>query len=446
MPIKKHGGGGASVLTGDAVVANVVAGKTFYKDDPTTKLTGTLALTGDAVVANVLADKTFYADNPASKLTGTMTNNGAVNTDISAKATEVTIAAGYHNGSGKVKIATAEQDKCIAENIKSGVTLLGVAGSLAAGVDTSDATATASGIETGTTAYVNGAKLTGLRKHIVVATATYFYVLDSLGLNRMGGGSNYGYDLRNMALVGDKIFVAPNKTKMGAVLKYGLALDMETANIYNSTFYNIVSDGTNIFGAGDAYIEKLAIASFSGGNTANYLTYGGAIYGMDILGSYLYLGGATVKKVFKAALSNCAKQTESADYGGTIYSVCCDSTNIFAGGATTQKVFKYDTDLAKLAESADYGGTIRVIHQDGDHLYVGGETTNKVYKLLKSDLSKVTESASYGGAIYTIKSDSTYLYIGGVTTRKVYKLLKSDLSKVEESAAFSATIENICFI
>lgn len=132
MPIKRHGGGGASVLT------------------------------GDAAVGNVLADKTFYKDDPASKLTGTMTNQGAVSTDISAKATEVTIAAGYHSGSGKVKIATAEQDKIIAGNIKSGVTLLGVAGSLAAGVDTSDATAVAGHIMTGFTAYgAAGTKLTG---------------------------------------------------------------------------------------------------------------------------------------------------------------------------------------------------------------------------------------------------------------------------------------------
>ena len=82
---------------------------------------------GDAVVGDVLDGKIFSNDEDTG-IEGTMTNNGTVSTDISAKATEVTIAQGYHSGSGKVKIATAEQNKIITGNIKAGVTILGVAG------------------------------------------------------------------------------------------------------------------------------------------------------------------------------------------------------------------------------------------------------------------------------------------------------------------------------
>ena len=55
-------------------------------------------------------------------------NRGAVEGSISDANTNYTIQAGYHNGQGKVGIAAAEKLKLIASNIKSGVTILGVAG------------------------------------------------------------------------------------------------------------------------------------------------------------------------------------------------------------------------------------------------------------------------------------------------------------------------------
>jgi hypothetical protein len=307
-------------------------------------------------------------------------------------------------------------------------------------------TAAADDIANNKTASVNGAKITGLRKHIAVGASTYIYTIDSFGLNRLGFYYNNGYGVKDMVAEGTRIYIAQGYYRLYSNLKYLMVADLQTNSLNNSSFFKIVSDGTNLYAAGDWGVEKVSISGFSGGSASATRSYGGAVYGIDKLGTDVYFGGATVKKVFKAAMSNLAKTTESADYGGIIYSVCCDTTNIFAGGATTQKVYKYDTDLAKLAESADYGGTIRVIHQDGDYLYVGGETTKKVFKLLKSDLSKVTESADYGGTINAIKSDDTYLYIGGATTNKVFKLLKSDLSKIEESLTVGNTIDSICFL
>ena len=57
-----------------------------------------------------------------------MTNNGAVTGTISTKAGQYTVPQGYHDGSGKVGISSTEQQKIIAGNIKSGVTILGVEG------------------------------------------------------------------------------------------------------------------------------------------------------------------------------------------------------------------------------------------------------------------------------------------------------------------------------
>lgn len=62
--------------------------------------------------------------------TGTLADNGATGGTISTKAGTVAIPAGITSG-GSVSISTTEQAKIVASNIKSGVTLLGVAGSLA---------------------------------------------------------------------------------------------------------------------------------------------------------------------------------------------------------------------------------------------------------------------------------------------------------------------------
>ena len=81
-----------------------------------------------AQVAEILTGKTAYARG--TKLTGTMPNNGGVTGAINTVAGEYTIAQGYHDGSGKVSIDPTEQAKIIAANIKQGVQILGVTGTL----------------------------------------------------------------------------------------------------------------------------------------------------------------------------------------------------------------------------------------------------------------------------------------------------------------------------
>lgn len=81
----------------------------------------------DAAASEILSGKKAYG--ASGEITGSMSNNGATGGTISTKAGTVTIPAGYTTG-GTVSISSTEQAKIIASNIKSGVTLLGVAGSL----------------------------------------------------------------------------------------------------------------------------------------------------------------------------------------------------------------------------------------------------------------------------------------------------------------------------
>ena len=86
--------------------------------------------TGDADAASgdLLTGKTAFSSS--GSINGSMANNGSTSGTIATKAGTVTIPAGYTTG-GTVAIDSTEQSKIIASNIKSGVTLLGVAGSLA---------------------------------------------------------------------------------------------------------------------------------------------------------------------------------------------------------------------------------------------------------------------------------------------------------------------------
>lgn len=120
-------------LTADTVTANKILTSYTAHDASGTIITGTCDYdvnSQDATVkvAEILDGKTAYARG--TKLTGTMPNNGSVSLTISTIDDEVSIAQGYHDGSGKVKILDTEAAKLIASNIKQGISILGVTGTL----------------------------------------------------------------------------------------------------------------------------------------------------------------------------------------------------------------------------------------------------------------------------------------------------------------------------
>lgn len=118
-------------LSGDtADAAHVLKGSTFHDKSGAPK-TGTCEFdsdtSGDTVAAaEMLVNKTAHARGV--KITGTMPDNGAVSGTIATKDGQYTVPQGFHDGSGKVGIASAEKAKLIPGNIKSGVEVLGVTG------------------------------------------------------------------------------------------------------------------------------------------------------------------------------------------------------------------------------------------------------------------------------------------------------------------------------
>ena len=120
-------------LTQDDITPDKLAAGIKAHDKSGAPIVGTSTFDADtsdanAVAAELLKDKTAYVNGV--KVTGTMPNNGAKTLDITNKSTPVTIPMGFHDGSGKAQIAADEQAKLIPKNIREGITVLGVIGTM----------------------------------------------------------------------------------------------------------------------------------------------------------------------------------------------------------------------------------------------------------------------------------------------------------------------------
>lgn len=79
----------------------------------------------DATASHILTGKTAYG--ASGSISGSMANNGSTSGTIGTKAGTVTIPAGYTSG-GTVSLTNVTD--CVAGNILSGKSILGVSGNL----------------------------------------------------------------------------------------------------------------------------------------------------------------------------------------------------------------------------------------------------------------------------------------------------------------------------
>lgn len=148
-----YGGNTLIDLTSDTVTADKILSGYKAHASSGAPITGSCTYDADtsdatATVAEILATKTAYKNG--SKLTGTMPNRGAVTGTITTVSGTYTIQNGYHDGSGTVGISSTEQAKIIASNIREGVEILGVTGTMSGQEDvhaqTKTVTPTVSGL------------------------------------------------------------------------------------------------------------------------------------------------------------------------------------------------------------------------------------------------------------------------------------------------------------
>ena len=113
MAISKIVYGGQTLidLTSDTVEASKLLTGTTAHGANGEVITGTCSFDANtqdatATASEILKDKIAYVRG--AKITGSMKNNGAVAGTISTKTGAYTVPQGYHDGSGKVQIASAE--------------------------------------------------------------------------------------------------------------------------------------------------------------------------------------------------------------------------------------------------------------------------------------------------------------------------------------------------
>ena len=143
-------------LTDDtAVESTVLNGYTFHKANGE-PVSGSCTFDADTSDANATSDDILYgktAYKNGSKLTGTMANIGQQTSTLSSRDSAVAIQVGFHDGSGSVGLSSADKSNLIADNIREGVTILGIQGSMTGSEDVKATTVSTTPYTTAKTYY-----------------------------------------------------------------------------------------------------------------------------------------------------------------------------------------------------------------------------------------------------------------------------------------------------
>lgn len=132
-----YGGDTLIDLSNDtAVASDVLTGKYFHLKSGE-RVQGTCAYDADtsdanASAAEILNGQTAYVNGV--KVTGSMPNNGGTNVVVSTKA-GTTIPLGYSDGSAKAVIDSASSTNLVAANVRQGVEILGITGTMSGSED-----------------------------------------------------------------------------------------------------------------------------------------------------------------------------------------------------------------------------------------------------------------------------------------------------------------------
>lgn len=132
-----YGGDTLIDLSNDtAIASDVLTGKYFHLKSGE-RVQGTCTYDADtsdanASAAEILSGQTAYVNGV--KVTGSMPNNGSTNVVVSTKA-GTTIPLGYSDGSAKAVIDSASSTNLVAANVRQGVEILGITGTMSGSED-----------------------------------------------------------------------------------------------------------------------------------------------------------------------------------------------------------------------------------------------------------------------------------------------------------------------
>lgn len=131
-----YGGEVLMDLTGDTATPDQVQKGASFHDKSGAAVTGTCTFDSDtqdatAVEAELLQGQTAYVKG--RKVIGSMPNHGGVTGELTDRDTPYQIPFCFHDGSGTAGLSAADQAKLIPANIREGISVLGVTGSMTSG-------------------------------------------------------------------------------------------------------------------------------------------------------------------------------------------------------------------------------------------------------------------------------------------------------------------------
>ena len=220
--------------------------------------------TGGSVEANqMLAGVSGYSKGVL--VTGTIPSKGAAT--YTPGTTNQTIASGQYLSGTQTIVGDTDLN---AENIKSGIDLFGIEGTY-----TSDATATASDILSGKTAYVNGTKVTGT---LVQITNNSIGLIAENGMGLRGENASVSITYNNL-VVGAYYMViptiVPRRTNCGWSGGSSTTFNLSGGNIINRTLTGQYS--VQQYGSSDAMYFMIVPAFFVTTSSTVSITYYPAI-------------------------------------------------------------------------------------------------------------------------------------------------------------------------
>lgn len=180
-----------------------------------------------------------------------------------------------------VDIQTEKNTKLTPENLREGITCLGVTGILKEGLDTSDATAVSNDIAAGKTAYVNGAKIEG----ILLDRRTEDALWVNTDLDRIDVTSQPSGFLVLAKSIWDEDCVISKETSLDTLVHYS-----DLANAIGLTSDQIQAGNTVLGIEGTAPVTFATVEEMNNNTVYPENTFA-IVYGTEYVGTYKLDGG-----------------------------------------------------------------------------------------------------------------------------------------------------------